>query len=221
MAAAAADVRSSMVLPRGAPAPEQLQRLLWLLEDEQLLEAQRQLVQLRQEPDVASLSGELASLSTRLEYLERQAEEVESAKADFEGDSGGRVRVMRLFGVSTFYKVKEGERAIWVKMEGEMENLSVLQLAAVIREIDLFKTWMPFCSFSEVLRWYSRANVLAHLAIALPLFYRDAVLHAYACDTTGEDGSFLILGRSVDEDGTDAGGSGGGGGGGGGEGGGG
>ena len=55
------------------------------------------------------------------------------------------VRVMRLFGITTYYKVEEGNRCLFVKMEGEMEDLSVLQLAAVIREIDLFKTWMPFC----------------------------------------------------------------------------
>lgn len=106
---------------------------------------------------------------------------------------------MRLFGITTYYKVEKGNRCLFVKMEGEMEDLSVVQLAAVIREIDLFKTWMPFCCVSNILRWYSRANVFAQLAIAFPLFYRDSVVHAYACDTTAEDGSFLILGRSIDE----------------------
>lgn len=191
---------SGVVLPASTSAAEMLDRLLWLLEDEQLLEAQKQLALLRTAPDAAGVAARLEALGPRLEYLDRQAEEVRHAKSEFDTETGW-VRVMRLFGISTYCQLKEGDRCIWVKMEGEMEGLSVLQLACVIREIDLFKTWIPFCSMSAILRWYSRANVFAQLAVSIPLFYRDAVVHAYACDTSNEDGSFMILGRSVDEEG--------------------
>ena len=57
---------TTFVLPIGTPAGEQLDRLLWLLEDEQLLEADRQLRQLRDAPDVAEVRVRLDELTPQL-----------------------------------------------------------------------------------------------------------------------------------------------------------
>ena len=79
---------TTFVLPIGTPAGEQLDRLLWLLEDEQLLEADRQLRQLRGAPDVAEVRVRLDELTPQLVYLEKQAAEVRHAKAEFDTETG-------------------------------------------------------------------------------------------------------------------------------------
>ena len=54
---------------------------------------------------------------------------------------------------------------------------------AVLREADLYKTWMPFVTRSDILKWKGQASLLGHFEISVPLMFRDAVIHAYACDT--------------------------------------
>jgi len=77
----------------------------------------------------------------------------------------------------------DGDPSIWVKMEGEQEDLPMVCTGAVLREADLYKTWMPFVTRSDILKWKGQASLLGHFEITVPLMFRDAVIHAYACDT--------------------------------------
>lgn len=108
----------------------------------------------------------------------------------------------------------EGDENVYVKTEGVMEDIPLVCLCAALREIDLYKTWIPACSRSDIIRWKSkyvqttssfvsnyflqkwlhsfRSRALIHLAFSPPLLYRDAILEAFACDSMFEDGSFMV-----------------------------
>ena len=142
-----------------ATATECLDQVMWLIEDSQLLKADELLTELQARGDVDTAAAGLAEHKTRLDKLRAQAEQCRVAKAEFDQETGWQ-RVQTLFGITTYFKMVEGERNVWVKMEGDMADVPLVCLAAVIREIDLYKTWLPFCSRSDILRWKSRYTSL-------------------------------------------------------------
>ena len=209
--------------PEDASVEEIFDYLLWLIEDHQLLKASVVLDKLEAHPDILSnnkgaaitkeelpqvpdmesrsvhaLSELLATRGLphdKFQKLRKQAIASRVAKEEFdEGDGWEKVR--ELFGVTTYCKVKAGERAIWVKMEGELEDLSLVCLSSVLREIDLYQSWLPFLVFSKICRWKGRCDVLAHFAVRVPFMYRDTFVHAFLCDTLYDDGSYMLVGTS-------------------------
>ena len=85
-----------------------------------------------------------------------------------------------------------------MKLEGEVENVDILDCLSVVRESDLYSRWAPFCSKSELLSYLGRIEIITYLYCALPLMHRDAVIHAFGIDASYEFGCVLILGDSVD-----------------------
>ena len=55
---------------------------------------------------------------------------------------------------------------------------------AVLREADLYKTWMPFVTRSDILKWKGQASLLGHFESSVPLMFRDAVIHADAGESS-------------------------------------
>ncbi|KAL0591726.1 hypothetical protein ABG067_000868 [Albugo candida] len=102
-------------------------------------------------------------------------------------------------GVSTFWKPGENG-TIWLKMDGLIEGADILNTLAVIREIDLYRLWAPFCTISEVLKEESRVDLLAYLCVSLPILTRDAVLHAFGVNACYEHRCILLLGQSASDD---------------------
>lgn len=50
-----------------------------------------------------------------------------------------------LFGVTTSYQYDTSDHSLIIKLEGVMEELPIFEQCAVIHEVDLFPTWLPFC----------------------------------------------------------------------------
>jgi hypothetical protein len=50
----------------------------------------------------------------------------------------------------------EGSERIWIRAEGEVEDLSLVSLCAMLREVDLYRAWIPMCTRSDVIRWKGR-----------------------------------------------------------------
>lgn len=70
-------------------------------------------------------------------------------------------------GVTTSYKY-DRDGSLWVKMDGQMDNVRLLDQLATVREVDLFKTWAPFCDTSTLLKRIDIVEMLVHLNTSLP-----------------------------------------------------
>lgn len=88
---------------------------------------------------------------------------------------------------------------IWLKLQGNCQDLNVLDNVAVVRETDLYDLWAPFCNQAQLLATLDRIEIVTYLKIALPLLARDAVIHAFGVNATYEYGCVVIIGDSVDE----------------------
>ena len=103
-------------------------------------------------------------------------------------------------GVESHYKHDEVGR-LWLKTDGVMEGVDLLECVAMWREADLFDKWFPLCHQSSVLAQQGRVEMLAYMklaAVGLPMGSRDAVLHGYGVDAL-DDGFMMILGRSAQQ----------------------
>lgn len=96
---------------------------------------------------------------------------------------------------TTSYKHDTSGR-LWLKTEGLMEDVSMVEAVALWKEIDLFKSWFPLCASSSVLARQGRVELIASIELSagtLPIGKRDAVLHGYGVDAL-DDGFMLIIG---------------------------
>lgn len=55
------------------------------------------------------------------------------------------------FGIHTYYQLDESDNTLIIKMEGDLDDLPLFEQCAVIHEIDLFHTWIPFCSDAKMI----------------------------------------------------------------------
>lgn len=107
---------------------------------------------------------------------------------------------MQFRGVHSYYKHDDAGR-LWLRTEGVMEDVSLLECVALWKEIDLFRQWFPLCTDSRVLAEQGRVELLAWIQLAapgLPIGKRDAVLHGYGVDALN-DGFMMIIGRSAQQ----------------------
>lgn len=70
-------------------------------------------------------------------------------------------------GITTFYKY-DPDGSLWVKLHGTMEDVRLIDQLATIREVDLFKHWIPFCDKSSLLKRIGIIEVLAYFNTTLP-----------------------------------------------------
>ena len=77
-------------------------------------------------------------------------------------------------GVTSHYKHDAAGR-LWLRTEGVMEDVSMIECVALWKEIDLFSQWFPLCSESSVLAQQGRVELLAWMQLAAP-----GVLHSHA-----------------------------------------
>ncbi|CAI5701983.1 unnamed protein product [Peronospora effusa] len=100
-------------------------------------------------------------------------------------------------GVHTSWKPDE-DGSIWIKMEGLVDGVDIFNTISVIREVDLYSVWAPFCSQSLLLEEKSHAELAAYLAITSPFLQRDTVIQAFGINALYENRCLLLLGGSVD-----------------------
>ena len=90
-------------------------------------------------------------------------------------------------------------RGGWLRTEGVMPDVSMLECVAMWKEADLFKQWFPLCTDSVTLAEQGRVELLAWMQLAapgVPIGKRDAVLHGFGVDALA-DGFMMIIGKSA------------------------
>ncbi|KAG2780004.1 hypothetical protein PC129_g19450 [Phytophthora cactorum] len=102
-----------------------------------------------------------------------------------------------MLGVTTSWKPDE-DGSVWIKLEGLVDGVDVFNTISVIREVDLYSVWTPFCSQSLLLQAMGHVELAAYLAISSPFLQRDAIIRAFGINAVYENRCLLLLGGSVD-----------------------
>lgn len=178
----ASDVWTHAISVRVYVCVQLFDRLLKLADKARTLEARNVLQQIEQlmhdNQDLVDHDPELSALQTMLhrdyraltQKIRDQAAEVDEALQDLGGGDDWQ-HATTLFGVETSYKMGD-EGSIWVKLEGEMQDLPLFEQLAVLKEVNLFKLWAPFCDRSDLLHTYSVADMVLHFNVAVPFLSR-------------------------------------------------
>lgn len=101
------------------------------------------------------------------------------------------------FGVTTYWKPAD-DGSVWLKMEGVIEGVDVFNTVAVLREMDLWSLWFPFCNQSTVLRQTGHVDYLTYMCISSPVLQRDALLEVCAINACYERRCVLMMGNTID-----------------------
>ena len=106
----------------------------------------------------------------------------------------GWVHAQTLFGVSTHYR-REPDGSLSVRIAGDLVGVPLFEQLAVLREVDLYHLWAPFCTSSRKLAQLGRLDVAAWYDVGIPVLglSRDACYRAVGCDGMAEDGSVTIV----------------------------
>lgn len=105
-----------------------------------------------------------------------------------------------MFGVTTYYR-HEADESLSIKMEGVLDNAPIFEQIAVLREIDLYQDWAPFCSSSVVIKQLDKLDSVGWMVIGAPQLglSRDSIFRAIGCDNMVEDGSVIICAQGLQD----------------------
>jgi len=108
------------------------------------------------------------------------------------------IRAQTLFGITTYYR-REVDGTLSIKLEGHLTGIPLFEQLCVLREVDLYHSWAPFCVSSSRLAQLGKIDVVAWFLTGLPKFglSRDACFRAIGCDSMREDGSILLVGEGL------------------------
>ena len=73
-----------------------------------------------------------------------------------------------MFGYRTHYIV-EDDGIVLVRVEGSQENLPLFEQLSIIRELQLYKDWVPFCNKSDLIHEVSETDMISFINIWSPL----------------------------------------------------
>lgn len=105
-----------------------------------------------------------------------------------------------LFGITTYYRT-EKNGSLSVKLEGQLEGVSLFDQVAVLREVDLHYKWAPFCSSSLTVAHLNKLDTVGWFVVGIPTFglIRDSCFRAIGCDSMLEDGSILLVAQGIND----------------------
>ncbi|KAF4043409.1 StAR-related lipid-transfer domain-containing protein [Phytophthora infestans] len=134
-----------------------------------------------------------------IEHVKERRDQGVRALKDFsdkEGDDDWQFG-QTMLGVTTSWK-PDDDGSVWIKLEGLVDGVDIFNTISVIREVDLYSVWTPFCSQSLLLQSMGHVELAAYLAISSPFLQRDAIIRAYGINAVYEHNCLLLLGGSVD-----------------------
>jgi hypothetical protein len=101
-------------------------------------------------------------------------------------------------GITTSYR-REEDSSFTVKIHGGMENIPIFEQICVLKEVDLYSTWAPFCSSSQSIADIDKLDNVGWVLVGLPKFglARDACYRSIGCDNTTIDGSIIISAQGI------------------------
>lgn len=155
---------------------------------------------IEQHRQLISLSKDiLHAKQVEFEALNVRAKDFQQARENLVEDEDWTLS-QTLFGITTSYR-REDDGTLSVKLEGELTGVPLFEQLAVLREVDLYTEWAPFCSKADKLTQVGKIEVVAHQVMSVPLLglSRDVAFRALGCDCMREDGSIIIVAASVDE----------------------
>jgi hypothetical protein len=102
--------------------------------------------------------------------------------------------------VTTFYR-REPDGSLSIKLEGKLKGVPLFDQVAVLREIDFYSRWSPFCSSSLSIAHLDKLDTVGWIVVGLPHFglMRDGCFRAIGCDSIYEDGSVLLVAHGVND----------------------
>jgi hypothetical protein len=95
-------------------------------------------------------------------------------------------QAQEFLGTKTYLRKHNESNHMFVRVDGELHDTSVLHCLAVWRESDLYRLWIPMCSTSTQVHCFTDVEFVARAAFKIPMFSRDMVIHGYGIDLTGE-----------------------------------
>mmetsp|Transcript_8049 Transcript_8049/g.11680 ORF Transcript_8049/g.11680 Transcript_8049/m.11680 type:complete len:877 (-) Transcript_8049:46-2676(-) len=139
----------------------------------------------------------LATRRYQLQDLQEKAGIFERAKETLK-ESEDWTLSQNLFGVTTYYR-HEDDESLSIKLEGVLDNAPIFEQIAVLREIDLYQDWAPFCSSSIVVKQLDKLDSVGWMIIGAPQLglSRDSIFRAIGCDNMVEDGSVIICAQGL------------------------
>lgn len=78
-------------------------------------------------------------------------------------------------GITTSFKL-DSDGSLWVRLQGTMEGVRLIDQLATVREVDLYKHWIPFCDKSSFLKRIGVVEILAYFSVSLPGLSRWVVV---------------------------------------------
>ena len=191
-------MKKAVTSPPGASLTVDLTEVLSLTEDCRYLKAKKCFNELLGFHGLAAdwlPSNEVeAAIISRMIQREKECIQV---LHDVSFDESKWILASTYFGITCHYQVEE-DGIVQVRMEGNLEDLPLLEQAAVIHEVDFFKTWIPFCNDSKTVDKVGNADVVAYISLFIPPISRDTIMYAYAADCLQEANQIIISGVSID-----------------------
>jgi hypothetical protein len=109
--------------------------------------------------ELNSLKTEQINHSLKLQQLHLRKMKVHQVLNSAETDDQW-IHVSELFGISTHYQADPSDGTLTIKMEGVLEDSPLFELCAVLYEVDLYKSWLPFCNESMAVDHIGKAEIL-------------------------------------------------------------
>jgi hypothetical protein len=103
-----------------------------------------------------------------------------------------------LFGVSTYYR-REHDGSLTIKLEGQLNDVPLFEQLSILREVDLWHHWAPFCTDSRNLAQLGNVDMIGWLVTGSPIFglSRDLCFRVIGCDSLREQGKIILVAEGI------------------------
>ena len=190
--------------------------VLQLIEESRLLAAKKEYDTIMCSPEKClEDADEMNNHRITLDLMLERCQEVDKSIALVSSENENWILATNYLGVSTHYMIGD-DGLLWVRMESTQSDVPILEQLAVVYEVELFKTWVPFCSDSRLItrlsKWYGNViyisvasftcyiysightELIAYACIGTPFgISRESVVHAFGVDCFYETGIYRMF----------------------------
>lgn len=125
--------------------------VLGLIEDARLLAAKKEYDKIMQSPEKCiEHAGTMNSHKDQIDKMLERCEEVDRSMKLVSSKNEDWVLATDYLGVTTHYMLGD-DGYLWVRMESTQADVPVMEQLSVVYEVELFKTWVPFCTDSRLI----------------------------------------------------------------------
>ena len=177
-----------------------MEEVLDLISDSRLLAAKKLYDIITQSPEKCiEYADMIMANEKKLSTLVERCGHVTNAMSLVAAENPNWILAANYLGVTTHYMLGD-DGLLWVRMEATQCDIPVMEQMAVVYEVEWFKLWIPFCSDSRLIARVSHTELVAYTCISAPFgISRECVVYAYGVDCMYENGSLVVLGKSVEE----------------------